>query len=64
MTSAPIGSNRSNRSNEIAVGVELPPWDLSVTATVIVAGAIEIGTFFVPAPGDYDPLLDPPVVWQ
>ncbi len=56
MTSAPIGSNRSNRSNwpnEIAVGVELPPWDLSVTATVIVAGAIA-SRDFMPVHHDRD----------
>ncbi len=34
------GHTRSLRSTEIAVGDELPPFDLPVTSTVIVAGAI------------------------
>jgi putative exosortase-associated protein (TIGR04073 family) len=29
-----------------------------------VAGAVEIATFFVPCPGFYDPLLEPPYIWQ
>ena len=40
-------------TNEIAVGDELPPFDLPVTATVIVAGAIA-SRDFMPAHHDRD----------
>ncbi|MBW2233473.1 MAG: MaoC family dehydratase [Deltaproteobacteria bacterium] len=43
--------NRSKRSSEIAVGDELPPFDLPVTSTLIVAGAIA-SRDFMPAHHD------------
>ncbi len=45
------GHTRSRRSTEIAVGDELPPFDLPVTSTVIVAGAIA-SRDFMPAHHD------------
>ncbi len=48
MTSGPA---RSPRSTEISVGDELPPFDLPVTSTVIVAGAIA-SRDFMPAHHD------------
>ena len=50
MTSARSGSDQPN---EIAVGAELPPWDLAVTPTVIVAGAIA-SRDFMPVHHDRD----------
>ena len=43
---------RPRRSSEIAVGDELPPFELDVTATVIVAGAIASRDFM---PAHHDP---------
>ena len=43
---------KSLRSNEIAVGDELPPFELPVTSTVIVAGAIASRDFM---PAHHDP---------
>ncbi len=48
MTSGPV---HSLRSTEIAVGDEMPPFDLQVTSTVIVAGAIA-SRDFMPAHHD------------
>ena len=45
--------SQAQRSNEIAVGDELPPFDLPVTAAVIVAGAIA-SRDFMPAHHDRD----------
>ena len=45
------GHSGSRRSSEIAVGDELPPFDLPVTSTVIVAGAIA-SRDFMPAHHD------------
>ncbi len=45
------GHTRSPRSTEIAVGDELPPFDLPVTSTLIVAGAIA-SRDFMPAHHD------------
>ncbi len=45
------GQTRSLRSTAIAVGDELPPFDLPVTSTVIVAGAIA-SRDFMPAHHD------------
>ncbi len=45
------GRTHSLRSTEIAVGDELPPFDLPVTSTVIVAGAIA-SRDFMPAHHD------------
>ncbi len=45
------GHTGSQRSGEIAVGDELPPFDLPVTSTVIVAGAIA-SRDFMPAHHD------------
>ncbi len=45
------GHTGSQRSREIAVGDELPPFDLPVTSTVIVAGAIA-SRDFMPAHHD------------
>ncbi len=45
------GRTDSLRSTEIAVGDELPPFDLAVTSTVIVAGAIA-SRDFMPAHHD------------
>ena len=45
------GRTESLRSTEIAVGDELPPFDLPVTSTVIVAGAIA-SRDFMPAHHD------------
>ncbi len=45
------GHTRSPRSAEIAVGDELPPFDLPVTSTLIVAGAIA-SRDFMPAHHD------------
>ncbi len=45
------GRTGFQRSDEIAVGDELPPFDLAVTATVIVAGAIA-SRDFMPAHHD------------
>ena len=50
MTSGPV---HSLRSTEIAVGDEMPPFDLQVTSTVIVAGAIA-SRDFMPAHHDSD----------
>ncbi len=47
------GHTRSPRSLEIAVGDELPPFELPVTSTVIVAGAIA-SRDFMPAHHDRD----------
>lgn len=47
------GHTGSKRSGEIAVGDELPSFDLPVTATVIVAGAIA-SRDFMPAHHDRD----------
>ena len=47
------GHSRSRRWSEIAVGDELPPFDLPVTATVIVAGAIA-SLDFMPVHHDRD----------
>ncbi|MBW2268053.1 MAG: acyl dehydratase [Deltaproteobacteria bacterium] len=47
------GSSVSKRSSEIAVGDELPPFELPVTAAVIVAGAIA-SRDFMPAHHDRD----------
>ncbi len=46
------GRTDSLRSTEIAVGDELPPFDLPVTSTVIVAGAIASRDFM---PAHHDP---------
>ncbi len=46
------GRADSLRSTEIAVGDELPPFDLPVTSTVIVAGAIASRDFM---PAHHDP---------
>ncbi len=46
------GRSDSLRSAEIAVGDELPPFDLPVTSTVIVAGAIASRDFM---PAHHDP---------
>ena len=46
-----IGHTKSLRSTEIAVGDELPPFELPVTSTVIVAGAIA-SRDFMPAHHD------------
>ncbi len=46
------GRTDSLRGTEIAVGDELPPFDLPVTATVIVAGAIASRDFM---PAHHDP---------
>ncbi len=46
------GRTDSLRSTEIAVGDELPPFDLAVTSTVIVAGAIASRDFM---PAHHDP---------
>ncbi|MBW2419258.1 MAG: MaoC family dehydratase [Deltaproteobacteria bacterium] len=46
------GSTQSLKSSEIAVGDELPPFDLPVTSTVIVAGAIASRDFM---PAHHDP---------
>ncbi len=46
------GQTRSPRSSEIAVGDELPPFELPVTSTVIVAGAIASRDFM---PAHHDP---------
>ena len=45
------GSNESLRGTEVAVGDELPPFELPVTSTVIVAGAIA-SRDFMPAHHD------------
>ncbi len=45
------GQTRSLRSTAIAVGDELPPFDLPVTSTLIVAGAIA-SRDFMPAHHD------------
>jgi acyl dehydratase len=47
------GRSSSLRSSEIAVGDELPPFELPVTSTVIVAGAIA-SRDFMPAHHDRD----------
>ncbi len=47
------GHTRSPRCTEIAVGDELPPFELPVTSTVIVAGAIA-SRDFMPAHHDAD----------
>ncbi len=49
MTSRQTGSQRSS---EIAVGDELPPFDLPVTSTLIVAGAVASRDFM---PAHHDP---------
>jgi acyl dehydratase len=46
-------STRSLRGNDVAVGDELPPFELPVTSTVIVAGAIA-SRDFMPAHHDAD----------
>ena len=45
-------ARRPRRSSEIAVGDELPPFELEVTSTVIVAGAIASRDFM---PAHHDP---------
>jgi putative exosortase-associated protein (TIGR04073 family) len=35
-----------------------------MTIARTVTGVVETATFFIPAPGNYDPILDPPVVWE
>jgi acyl dehydratase len=45
-------ARRPRRSSEIAVGDELPPFELDVTSTVIVAGAIASRDFM---PAHHDP---------
>ncbi len=45
------GHTGSQRSSEVAIGDELPPFDLPVTSTVIVAGAIA-SRDFMPAHHD------------
>jgi putative exosortase-associated protein (TIGR04073 family) len=48
-----------------AKGILLGPLKgIGMAVARTVAGAIEIATFFVPYPGFYDPLLDPPYIWQ
>ena len=47
------GRTRSRQSGEIAVGDELPPFELAVTPAVIVAGAIA-SRDFMPAHHDRD----------
>ena len=47
------GQTESQRGGEIAVGDELPPFELPVTSTVIVAGAIA-SRDFMPAHHDRD----------
>jgi acyl dehydratase len=46
------GPTRSPRGSEISVGDELPPFELPVTSTVIVAGAIASRDFM---PAHHDP---------
>ncbi len=53
MTTAQADTGTHRRPSQIAVGDELPPFDLPVTATVIVAGAIA-SRDFMPAHHDRD----------
>ena len=54
VTSAEAGRTDSLRKSEIAVGTELPPFELGVTPTVIVAGAIASRDFM---PAHHDPVF-------
>jgi putative exosortase-associated protein (TIGR04073 family) len=37
---------------------------VGMTAYRAAFGALETAFFFVPAPGEYDPMVEPPFVWQ
>ena len=37
---------------------------IGMTVVRTIAGVVELGTFFLPFPGFYDPLMDPPYPWQ
>jgi acyl dehydratase len=49
-----VTATRPRQSSEIAVGDELPPFELTVTSTVIVAGAIASRDFM---PAHHDPIF-------
>lgn len=41
-----------------------PLMGIGMTVTRTVAGALEFATFYLALPGFYDPLLEPPYVWE
>jgi putative exosortase-associated protein (TIGR04073 family) len=56
-----ITTNEEGAAKGAGVG---PLKGIGMTAVRTVSGVVEIGTFFLPYPGWYNPLFDPSYVWQ
>ncbi len=56
-----VASKEGDTAKAVFLG---PLMGIGMMVARTVAGAVELATFFVPYPGFYDPLIDPPYVWE
>ncbi len=61
----PVQIVKRSKSDGIGAGLSLGLLEgVGMTVVRTLAGAVEVVTFLAPLPGDYDPLLEPPIIFH